>query len=298
VSADAPILYDWSGAPVASAYAPITGRPGTALPSPAGGMVALGSDYATTPKAQVPHVDSNGTMYVQAASPTGASAYVYTGQTPTAAAAQYGPLTMGRQDTPTPGYQPLTFDMNGNLYVHPRSKTTARAIVRQVTTAANKYLAVVVNGSASTVVLRLYEINIYCTPGGTAGSLLGSSNSAYYPLICEIYRVSASSVTAGTTVTPSMCDTADTLATGVSVMSSPTISSYVTSLYKADAYISVLTGTNFYARRDANEKSLVMRPGEGMAVICMSSGTLSSAAGGTTSNAPVDVTFVFTQAPA
>lgn len=71
-----PLLYDWSGKPVSSAAAPITGRPTQALSIPQGGAVVLGSDYADTPCAQAPKVDAQGNQYVIAASalPQGATA--------------------------------------------------------------------------------------------------------------------------------------------------------------------------------------------------------------------------------
>jgi hypothetical protein len=301
VSADAPILYDWSGAPVAAAYAPITARPGTALPSPAGGMVALGSDYGSTPKAQIPHVDTTGSLYVVPTNPVGAASQVYSGQAPGALTTQYGTLGMMRGDSPNPSqYLPFLADPNGNLATTVRPYSTFRSIIRQVATGANKYLAVVTNASASAVVLRVTEVTIYVPPSGASGALLSSTNVTYYPLICEIYRVPVASVTAGTTISPISCDTADLLSPAVVVSSSPTISSYTSSLYRADAYAYIMTGENFYQQDNLNDKALVIRPGEGIAIICISSGTLNNSIGGQnpTTNTPADIQILMTQASA
>lgn len=59
-----PLLYDWSGKPVSTAAAPLTCRPAQALSAPQGGVVALGSDYAAAPLAQVPRIDPTGNLHV------------------------------------------------------------------------------------------------------------------------------------------------------------------------------------------------------------------------------------------
>lgn len=291
-----PLLYDFAGIPIAAANAPITSRPGQALSTVAqGGMVCLGADANGV--ARVPRVDSFGTQYVAAASPAGTPAQVYTGQPTPAVTSQYGNLSMVRQDAAAPAtFQPMLADPAGNLYVHHRSKPTFRSVIRAVSTAANKYLAVLVNAASASMVLRLTEVTIYVPPGGYAGGLLGASAAVYYPLICELYRVNAANVSAGTNIAATPCDTGDTLATGVTVLSAPSISSSVAALFRNDAVAMTGTGENFYQRDDPNNKSICIRPGEAVALICVSSGTVTGPGGNTINNVPVDIGLVFTQA--
>lgn len=275
----------------------VSGYGNQALGTTQPALVQAGSDYTSSPKAQVPKVDAYGTQYVSVATPSGNPSQVYTGQASPAAANQYGNLNMLRMDTPAPSvFNPALSDMLGSMHVHHRSKPTGRVVVAGIACGQNKNLFALVNNS--TMVVRLNEMNIYIPPSGLAGSGLlgGSNNVTYYPVICQIHRITSAS--GGTTLTPAMTDSNDTLASGIVALSSPTtVSSVVSVFHRQDAYISTISGLPFFFRSDQNEKNMVMRPGEGLAIMCMSSGTINNASGSGTTTAAADIVVVFTQAP-
>ena len=290
---DTPLIYDWSGAPVAAAYAPVTGRPNQAINTTAqGGILTLGVDAGGV--ARSPRVDANGSQYVVPTNPAGSAAQVYSAQLAPAAGSQYG---MARQDSPAPStYYPMNLDMQMSLNVHHKSKPTFRAIAPGVSCAANKSLVSLIYASTGTMVLRLNECVIYVPPGGGSGSLLGSSSVTYYPIICELRRITAA--TGGTSITPVSGDTADILATGVTVSSGATAGTTVNTFHRQDAVVTTGTGLPWYGRGDQNEKTYLIRPGEGFTVTCVSTGTINAASGSGTTTASVDVEMTFTQAVA
>lgn len=291
------LQYDATGAPVSAAFAPVTARPTVALNSPQGGLVTLGSDYAATPKAQVPKVDANGSQAVTQTSPNGSSTLVYTGQPAPAAASQYGGLIMGRQDSPTPStFYPLTLDPVMALNVHIKSKPTFRAIIAGVSCSTNKSLLSFVN--AGTMVLRVNECSIYVPPQGSGGNLLGlGSATTYLPLFCELRRIASHTKGVGATVGTCPGDTSDVLDAGVTIFSNATIAgAAATPFHRQDALPTTNGSQPWYARGDSNEKTFVVRPGEGFSVTCLSNGTIAS--GGGTVAASVDIELTFTQAAA
>lgn len=286
------VLFDAGGNPVG-----LAANAAVSAAQPA--LVAAGSDYGATPKAQIPKVDAFGTLYTSSANPGGGSSQFYTGQPSPVATMQYGDLTMMRQDAPAPSKMvPFNADMNGNLNVHIKSKPTFRIIAPSITCAANKVLLTLTNASTSTMIIRLNEVSIYVPPSGSVGSgLLGSTNVTYYPVICELRRITTAS--GGAALSLATTDTTDSLAAGVACLSSPTtVSAAVSTFHRQDAYISTISGLPFFYRPDQNEKSLVLRAGEGLAVVCVSSGTINNANGTGTTTAAVDIVMVCTQAPA
>lgn len=294
MSADAPLLYDWSGAPAAAANAPITGRPGQALNSTAqGGMVSLAVDASGV--ARVPRVDSNGLASVVPQTPSGAPLNVYSGQASPATTAQYGSLIFGRQDVPTPSsYAAATMDPTGALNVHPKSKMTWRLVQAGITLGTNVVLAAIYNGSS--MVLRVNDCAIMIPPaGGTGAALLGqSSGLSYYPVYCEIRRVP--SYGGGAAANMVAMDTNDSLPTGITAAIKPTsIGAAAATLHRQDAYLTNVTGLPFYARGDATGKTIVVRPGDGICIICLSNGTVNStSAGGGTVTASADLLMTMT----
>lgn len=287
---NAVLLYDANGNPVSLSA-------NTALASGQPAVVAAGSDYGGAAKAQIPRVDASGTQYVAQTNPAGGSALYAGGQPPGALASQYGTLMMARQDLPAPSAMvPLTADMTGALNVHPKSKQTFRAIAAGVSCAANKSLFSLIYANSGTQVLRINEISIYVPPSGSSGGggLLGSSSTAYYPVICELRRITTA--TGGTAVTPVSGDTADVLTSGIGCATGAAVSATVSTWHRADAVISTSTGLAWFARLDPNEKTFVLRPGEGFSITCVSSGVIISSSGSGTTTAVADLEVVFTQA--
>lgn len=294
-----PLLFDWAGNPAPSAgAAPITSRPTQALYNYQGGLLTLGSDYGATAKAQSPKVDSAGTQYVTAVGAGGATIPVYTGQlAPISAANQVGSLMFGRQDGPSPSdYQPLLIDAVGAVAVSSLNKPTFRAVVKGVTCSTNLVLLSLMNGSTSKI-LRIASILVYVPPQGSAtgGNIISiGTSTTYYPLFCELYRISAQSKGSGTVVGPIAADSGDILDTGVTVYSQSTTTG-TTLLYRRDAIPCTMSGQPWY-NPTRDEKAVVVRPSEGVSLVCTSNGTIAS--GTTTTVASVDVVFTFTLAAA
>lgn len=281
----------------------VTGYGNTALATTQPAILGAGHDYGATPKAQIPKVDAYGTQYVATANPAGNPAQVYTGQAVGATTTQYGGLTMLRQDAPTPAaFVPMIADGVGSLQVHAKSKQTFRAIAAGVTCAAGKSIFSMVYANTGTMILRLNEAIVYVPPSGssTSGSLLGisgGSSSTYYPLICELRRISTAS--GGTAIIPVSSDSADSLTSGLSCATGATVGSTINTYHRQDAVVSTGTGLPWYGRYDpGNEKTFVMRPGEGFSITVISNGTINNANGSGTTTAVVDIELVFTQAPA
>lgn len=287
---NAAILFDAQGNPVA-------GYRNTALGATQPALIGAGSDYAATPNAQIPKVDASGTQYVTSTTPSGGSALYYTGQAAPAATAQYGNVIMARQDQPGPSsFYPLNLDMDMALNVHLKSKATFRAIATSVSAAQNKSMFSLINGGTS--VLRLQEVQIYVPPSGYNGgsSLLVASSTTYYPLICELRRITTA--TGGTAVTPAPCDTQDPALNAVSCTTGATVGTAVNTLHRQDAVQTTNAGIVWYGRADVNEKTMVIRPGEGFSVTCASSGTILNSSGSATTTAACDLVVIFTQAVA
>lgn len=290
-------LIDSSQAVATAQIAPCTSRPAQALSSYQGGVCLLGSDYGSTAKAQVPRVDANGNLSVVVGTPNGGSAQIYTGQPAPTAASQYGQLVFGRQDMPGPStFNPLTLDPTSAVNVHPKSKQTFRIVAQSILLGQGVILLAMYNGSAA-MLLRLNDVAIYIPPsGGSGGALLGSQSGLnYYPVYCHLNRITTYS--GGSSVTPCSCDSADTLASGVTVAQKVTSVASTTALFhRADAFATNVTGVPFYSRGDGTGKTLVLRPGEGASIVCMSSGTVNSTqAGGGTLTGSCDIVCTFTQ---
>ncbi len=269
----------------------------TALGTTQPGLITAGSDYAATANAQIPKVDAHGTQYVAQANPVGASALYYTGQPSGAPASQYGTMIMARQDAPAPSMTyPLNLDMQSALNVHQKSKQTFRTLATGVTCSSNKSIFSLMYASTGTQVLRINECSIYVPPSDSSGSLLGSSSKTYYALICELRRVTSAS--GGTALIPVSGDTADILTPGVTCETGATVGSTVNVFHRQDAIIATGTGLPWYGRGDPNEKTFVIRPGEGFSVTCISSGAVNSGNGNSTTTAIVEIEMTFTQAPA
>lgn len=290
-------LIDSSQAVATAQIAPCTSRPSQSLSPYQGGVCLLGSDYGSTAKAQVPRVDANGNVSVVVGTPSGGTAQIYAGQAAPAPANQYGQLVFGRQDMPGPSaYYPLTLDPTGAVNTHLKSKQTFRIVAQGITLGQGVILLAIYNGSAA-MLLRLNDVAIYIPPsGGSGGALLGTQSGLnYYPVYCHLNRITTYS--GGSSVTPCPCDSADTLASGITVAQKVTSVASTTALFhRADAYVTNLTGVQYYSRGDSTGKTFVMRPGEGASIVCMSSGTInSSQAGGGTLTGACDIVCTFTQ---
>jgi hypothetical protein len=265
----ASILYDANGNPIAA-------TPASALASTQSALVTVGSDYATTAAARIPKVDVYGQQYVVPSTPGGASAYVYNGQTPPAAASQYGMTINALQPLPTPVYLPITLDPTGSVNVHEKSKATFRYIVPTVVGgAAGKSMFSIVNGSASTFV-RIQQVNIQTpytyTTGGTILGLSSPTNQSI-AMLHEMRRITAHTKgTSTAVVTFGLADSADVMDTNVVAYTNATVSGAAAApFHRADA--NSPSGLPWYLRGDANQKTLCLRPGEGASINTVSTTT-------------------------
>jgi len=296
MSADAPILYDWSGAPATQGSAPITSRVGQTLNSSyQGGMVVLGADAGGV--ARTPRVDSNGMVGVVPQTPSGGSLNVYTSQPAGAATSQYGNLMFGRQDLPTPSsFLPIAIDPTGAVNTHIKSKMTFRVVQSGITLGQNVVLGAIFNGSSA--VLRVNDCAVMIPPaGGTGGALLGQgSGLTYYPVYCEIRRIP--SFSGGTAVPLVPMDVPDALPSGITAATRPTsIGPATATVHRQDAYLTNITGIPFYSRGDSTGKTIVVRPNDGLCIICLSNGTInSSQAGGQPATGTADLLVTMTVA--
>lgn len=274
-------------------FAPTSGRVNAQPAANQAGRAVLFRDPSGV--LSLANVDAQDNLFVNPVNPAGGSLQKFAGQPSGATTTQYGTLVMGRMDMPSPAtYQPISIDMTGAINVHPKSKATFNAIQTGVTCAANKSLFSLYNGGS--MVLRIQKVWVYSPPQSTSGALLGQAGSTYIPLIAEMRRIGGH--TRGTsTASPSVAtsDTADSFDTGITVYSNATLSGASAAAYhRQDILVTTITGQPFWGRSDANAKVLVIRPGEGFSVTCLSSGAIAS--GGGTTTASVDVEVQLTQA--
>ena len=276
-------------------FAPTSGRNNATPASNQAGRVVLFRDPSGL--LSLANVDAQDNLFVNPVNPKGGALQVFTGQASGATTTQYGNLVMGRMDMPSPAtYQAMSIDMTGALNVHPKSKATFNLIQTSVTCAAGKSLFSFYNGGS--MVIRVQRIWVYSPPQNTSGSLLGSSGTTYYPLIAEMRRISGH-VKGTSTATPSIStsDTADTFDANCTAYSNATLTGAAAAAYhRQDVLTTTTSGQAFWGRSDANAKVLVIRPGEGFSVTCISNGTIASGSGTTT--ATVDVEVQITQASA
>lgn len=284
------LLYDASGQPVTTAFAPVTGRPGAAHYSSQGGLLALGSDMAG--KAQVPRVDSAGNQYVVAQSPGGGAATYQAGNQVASATAPYGPVVMGLQSTTV---TPLRLDTTAALIVAQDAYPTFAATAN-VGIANNRSMMALVNRSAGSV-LRLVSVFVQNTATQT-GTLLAS-----YPIVTYEVRPITGISTAGTAIAPVAYDVADTLPDNIDCQVGATVSGdtrgpirrWFTSTYGVSAGGAQQENVTadqqgrdaWVTRADASAKQVTVRPGAGVHLRA----SVSSASGS------ANVTFVFTVAP-
>ena len=244
------------------------------------------------------NVDANGNLITVAYGPGGAPTSVWGGAAPPTLSAQGGPLIMARQDMPTPAsFEPVLVDQLGSVQAHLKSKVTFRSILAQVAAATNKVLFSVYNGSTTGMVLRVQEVSLYITPQSVGGTLLGSSSIIYYPVYCQMHRITGHAAQTGsTTMAYVASDTSDTIDPNVTLFSNAAVTGLATQpFHRGDANNSG-AGRSWYGRGDVNEKTLVIRPGQGAAIVCVSNGIIANGTG--TQVAAVDVEVVITQAPA
>jgi hypothetical protein len=251
-------------------------------------------------------VDGNGNQLVSPVSPTGGSLNVYTGQTTPISSSQFGALAMGRQTiNSTVTYQPLAIDSQGALIVAGGPKPSFRCIVKGVTCGTNVVLVSIINGGSN--YLRLANINVYVPSLGTVavngGSIIGitgtTTTTTYYPLFCELYRITSHAKgTSTTTLSPVPCDSSDTLDPAITVYSLSTISASTGLLHRRDALQCTNTGVEYYRTICSTEKNITCRPGEGIALVCVSNGNVPANNSNGYATASVDVGVTFTQAVA
>lgn len=248
-------------------FAPTSGRAGTAAAATQAGRIVFG--YDPNQLLSPFRLDGGGSIRVAPANPSGGSVYVYNGQTPPVAASQYGQQVMALQPMPTPVYMPLTLDAGGALQVHEKSKATARFIAPSVSGgAAGKSLFSIVNGSTATI-LRVQQVNIQTPYVYTTGqTILGLSQQANMsvPMLHEMRRI-ASHIkgTSGISVNYGLADSADVVDPAIIAYSNASVSGAAASpFHRADA--NSPSGLPWYLRGDQNQKTLNLRPGEGMSL--------------------------------
>lgn len=280
-----PVFGSSTQAPVAA-----SALAGATLPATPAGVVGVGSDYAAQPRAQLVRVDAAGNMSTLASGAGGNPGTYQSGVNVTAASAVSGQIAMGLYNlTPLP----LSLDANGGLQTVNTPKATLRAIATGVTCATNKALLSVSNGSGA--MLRISHLYINVPGAGASGALLGQGSSTYYPLYCELWRVSG--VTGGSSLPLLPSDTAVTAASGVTAAAAPTVGARQATLHRRDAIPSSNTNSSWYQVLCSTEQNILLRPGEAVAVVCVSNGTITTSSG-STGTASVDVACTFTQASA
>lgn len=251
----------------ANNYAATSGRIGATAGASQAGRVVFG--YDPNQLLAPFRLDGGGNVRVAPANPSGGSVYVYNGQTPPAPASQYGQQVMALQPMPTPVYMPLTLDAGGALQVHEKAKATARFIAPSVAGgAAGKSMFSIINGSTTTV-LRIQQVNLQTpyvyTTGGTVLGLSSPTNMSV-PMLHEMRRITSHAKGASTaTVGYGLADSADVVDTAIIAYSNATVSgAAATPFHRADA--NSPSGLPWYLRGDQNQKTLNLRPGEGMSI--------------------------------
>lgn len=289
------LLYDATGAPVSTSFAPITGRPAQTLASPQGGAVVLGSDYGTTAKAQTPKVDALGNLYSVTTTAAGGPLSLQVGTPVSALNTVYGPVVLGMQSlTPTP----LAIDPLGNLLVRQATLPTFAAVASAVSLSTGKSLLALVNGSTAGNVLRL--IAVYSQNTSTTTSAL---TNTYNEVAFEMRPITGVSAT-GTGVAAVSHDSADILDANVKLYTGATVTGdttgairrWISSDYGATAGGSqqeTLGGDQqgrepWVHRLDEAAKHITIRPGAGIHLKVATTATVGT----------LDVTFIFTQATA
>lgn len=274
----------------AGTYAATSGRIGSAAATVQAGRVALG--YDPNQLLAPFRFDAGGNVRMASSNPAGGSTYLYNGQTPPSAAGQYGQQIMALQPLPTPVYMPLTLDPLGALNVHEKSKATARYILPTTAGgAAGKSMFSLVNGSTSQVV-RVQQVNIQTpytyTTGGTLLGLSSPTNTSIV-MLHEMRRITGHTSKGSSTVAVGygLADSQDSVDTAIVAYSNATLSGAAgTPFHRADA--NSPSGLPWYLRGDSNQKTLLLRPGEGMSINTIS----------TTSNYNFDIEVVVTVAAA
>ena len=299
IQTQAPVLYDWSGAPVSSAAAPVTNRPATALKGPQGGILTLGSDYgSTTPSAQTPKVDAAGSQYVVPITQGGTPVQVQNMATASAATAVYGQVAMALYNTQ---YQALVADATMALIVRHGTHATFSAIAAGVGLSTGKSLLALVNASTGVMVLRLeavYAENVSSTTGGLL------SGQAFNEVAFELRPITTATTTSATQLTIVPHDSGDTLATGITAWTGASVQGdsvgairrFTASNYgitpgsaTSEANGSYIQDTTpAYVRPNLNAKAVTVRPGGGVHVKCIGPATVGT----------FDFTMIFTQATA
>jgi hypothetical protein len=251
----------------ANNYAATSGRMGAAAGASQAGRVVLG--YDPNQLLAPFRLDGGGNIRVAPANPSGGSVYVYNGQTPPAAASQYGQQIMALQPMPTPVYMPLTLDASGALQVHEKAKATARFIAPSIVGgAAGKSLFSIVNGSTATI-LRIQQVNIQTpyiyTTGATVIGLSQQANMSV-PMLHEMRRITSHvKGTSGISINYGLADSTDVVDAAIVAFSNATVSgAAATPFHRADA--NSPSGLPWYLRGDQNQKTLNLRPGEGMSI--------------------------------
>lgn len=289
------LLYDASGAPISSAFAPLTSRPAQALASPQGGMVVLGSDYGSSAKAQTPKVDASGNLYAVMTTAGGAPLSLQVGASVSALNTIYGPVLLGMQGL-TP--QPLTLDTLGNLVVRQATQATFSAVAYGVGVSTNKSVLALVNNSTTGTIVRLVAVYAQNT-STTTNTLIASYNEVAF----ELRPITGVSST-GTAITAVSHDSADTLDANVKLYTGATVTGdntgpirrWVSSDFGATAGGSQqeTLGADqqgrepWVTRMDPAAKHITVRPSTGIHVKVASTATVGT----------LDVTFVFMQAAA
>jgi hypothetical protein len=272
----------------ASNFVSTSGRVGNAAASTQGARVVAGYD----PNSLLApfRLDAGGNIRVAPANPSGGSVFVYNGQTPPAAASQYGQQIMALQPLPTPVYLPLSLDPVGALNVHEKSKATARYIVTTMAGgAAGKSMFSIFNGSTATI-LRIQQVNIQ-TPYTytTGGTLLGLSSPTNQSVVMlhEMRRITGHTKGASaSTIGYGLADSNDTVDPLIVALTNATLVGPASNpFHRADA--NSPSGLPWYLRGDQNQKTLNLRPGEGMSITTVSN----------TSNFNFDIEVIVTVAP-
>ncbi|RYF12850.1 MAG: hypothetical protein EOO40_00175 [Deltaproteobacteria bacterium] len=255
-------------------FAATSGRIGGAAAANQAGRVAFG--YDPTSLLAPFRLDAGGSIRVAPATPGGGSVYVYTGQPlQDPAANQFGQQIMVAQPLPNKQYMPLTVDAVGALNVHEKAKVTWRMIAPSVQGGASKSIFSIFNGTQQTI-LRIQQVNlqtpyVYTTGGNVLG--LASPTNQSIVMLHEMRRISGHTRGATATVASAApADTQDVLDPLITAYSNATLSGVATApFHRADA--NSPSGLPWYLRGDANQKTLNLRPSEGMTITSVSDTT-------------------------
>lgn len=291
------LLYDASGAPVSSAWAPITSRPGAALAATPGGMVGLGHDYANGPKAgtaYAPKVDAAGSQYAALVTAGGQPVHVHGGQQLPSQEAANGPVSMGLAGLTA---TPVQIDGVGNALAAPATLATFSVLASQVSVAAGKSMLALHNGNQSGKVLRLLRVHAQ-NSSPTSQALVN-----YQYMAVDVRQIAG--YNGGTTLTPLSYDSVDALDLGIKAALGAAVLGEVSTPYRRwwMSNQGVITGSGaaegvagdqqgrhpWVERTDPSAKPITLRPGQGAHVEIVSSNA---------TQGQLDVTFIFTQANA